>query len=210
MKRVAAAVSTETIDNLMSRARDRRRTQRVKVTLLGRYMLEDRREFPCQTIDVSPGGVALFAPVRPTIGSRIIAYLDEIGRIEGVAVRPLDTGFAAALTGTATKREKLADQLTWLANRQALGLPEDRRHERVQPINPRSTLILSDGREYLIKLVDVSLSGAGMKTDARPPLGSLVTVGKTQGRVVREVEGGIAVEFIRSFDPASFDESVKL
>ena len=69
---------------------------------------------------------------------------------------------------------------------------------------------MSDGREYLIKLVDVSLSGAGMKTDARPPLGSLVTVGKTHGRVVREFEGGIAVEFIRSFDPASFDESVKL
>ena len=37
-------------------AADNRRYQRVKVDLLGRYMLEDRREFPCQVIDMSPGG----------------------------------------------------------------------------------------------------------------------------------------------------------
>ena len=35
---------------------ERRRFQRVKVDLLGRYMLEDRREFPCQVIDMSLGG----------------------------------------------------------------------------------------------------------------------------------------------------------
>ncbi|MCP2218910.1 UNVERIFIED_ORG: hypothetical protein J2R74_004280 [Bradyrhizobium japonicum] len=31
-------------------AEERRRFQRVKVHLLGRYMLPDRREFPCQII----------------------------------------------------------------------------------------------------------------------------------------------------------------
>ena len=38
------------------RPSDLRRHQRVKVALLGRYMLSDRQEYPCQTIDVSPGG----------------------------------------------------------------------------------------------------------------------------------------------------------
>ncbi|HWX58870.1 PilZ domain-containing protein, partial [Bradyrhizobium sp.] len=41
---------------------ERRRFQRVKVHLLGRYMLPDRREFPCQIINMSPGGLALLAP----------------------------------------------------------------------------------------------------------------------------------------------------
>lgn len=36
------------------RASDLRRHQRVKVSLLGRYMLSDRREYPCQTVDMSP------------------------------------------------------------------------------------------------------------------------------------------------------------
>ena len=43
-------------------AEERRRFQRVKIHLLGRYMLPDRREFPCQIINMSPGGLALLAP----------------------------------------------------------------------------------------------------------------------------------------------------
>ena len=37
---------------------------------------------------------------------------------------------------TARKRDKLAAQLTWLANRDILNLPEDRRHDRIVPRNP--------------------------------------------------------------------------
>ena len=40
---------------LVPLSQERRRFQRVRVTLLGRYMLPDRREFPCQVIDMSRG-----------------------------------------------------------------------------------------------------------------------------------------------------------
>jgi hypothetical protein len=195
---------------LFGRANDRRRHQRVKVTLLGRYMLEDRREFPCQTIDMSPGGVALFAPVNTPVGSRVVAYLDELGRIEGRVARHLDNGFALAMNVPLLKREKLADQLTWLANRHALGMPEDRRHERIAPRNVRSTLKLADGREHLVKLLDISLSGAALKADVQPPMGTIVTVGQTPGRVVRHIDGGIAIEFLRLMPAETFGENVKL
>jgi c-di-GMP-binding flagellar brake protein YcgR len=49
-------------------AEERRRHQRVKVSLLGRYMLADRREYPCQITDMSPGGMALIAPVSANPG----------------------------------------------------------------------------------------------------------------------------------------------
>ena len=52
------------------RQHDRRRNQRVTVNLLGRFMLEDRREFPCQTQDMSPGSVALTTPIVGRIGER--------------------------------------------------------------------------------------------------------------------------------------------
>jgi hypothetical protein len=210
MKQVAAVGSPGHAAELLALTSDRRRHQRVKVTLLGRYMLEDRREFPCQTIDMSPGGVALFAPVKAPIGARIVAYLDDLGRVEGTASRHLETGFALSLNVTAVKREKLADQLTWLANRHTLGLPEDRRHERITPRNPRSTLIMPDGREHLIKLIDVSLSGAAAKADIQPPLGTIITIGRTKGRVVRHFEGGIALEFLRLMPIEMFDETVRL
>ena len=61
-----------------------RRFQRVRVNLLGRYMLADRREFPCQVTDVSPGGMALVAPAVGQLPKRVIAYVDHVGRLEGL------------------------------------------------------------------------------------------------------------------------------
>src|SRR6516165_355601 len=112
---------------------ERRRFQRVKVNLLGRFMLSDRREFPCHVANMSPGGMALLAPVRGQISERVIAYVDHVGRLEGVIARHFENGFAMTISATARKRDKLAAQLTWLANRHILGLPEDRRHGRIAP-----------------------------------------------------------------------------
>ena len=190
--------------------RDRRKHQRVKVSLLGRYMLKDRREFPCQTLDMSPGGVLLFAPVKADVGERVVVYLDQIGRIEGVVARQIDNGFALSINVPLMKREKLADQLTWLANRSALGMAEDRRHERVTPKNIRTTLIMPDGREYLAKIIDVSLSGVALQVDAKPPMGTAITVGRTQGRVIRQFEGGVAIEFLRLIAMDKFDQNIVL
>ena len=83
----------------------------MKVHLLGRYMLPDRREFPCQIINMSPGGLALLAPGIGNVGDRVIAYLDHIGRVEGKITRIIDNGFAMTVGATARKRDKLAAQL---------------------------------------------------------------------------------------------------
>src|SRR5512139_1765498 len=180
---------------------ERRRFQRVKVHLLGRYMLPDRREFPCQVINMSPGGLALLAPGIGNVGDRVIAYLDHIGRVEGKITRLIDNGFAMTISATPRKRDKLAAQLTWLANRQVLGLPEDRRHGRMTPNNPSARLILPNGNNVGCRIIDISQSGVGIATEHRPEIGSLVTIGKTQGRVVRHLENGFAVEFTRLQHP---------
>jgi hypothetical protein len=189
---------------------DRRLHQRVKVSLIGRYMMPDRSDYPCQSIDISPGGLAVAAPVRPDNGSRIVVYLDSVGRIEGTIARHLEDGFALKLNVPAMKREKLADQLTWLANRTALGMPEDRRHERIEPRNRRSILKLADGQEYPVKIIDISLSGVALMINAELEMGSLVTVGKTVGGVVRIFSGGVALEFTRMLNEALFDEDIQL
>ena len=178
-------------------SQERRRFQRVRVNLLGRYMLADRREFPCQVTDMSPGGMALIAPVAGQPGERVIAYVDHVGRLEGVIARQFPNGFAMTIGATTRKRDKLAAQLTWLANRHILNLPEDRRHGRFTPRNPSARLILPNGLNVACRVIDLSASGAALKTDQRPELGALVTIGKTTGRVVRHLEDGFAVEFTR-------------
>jgi hypothetical protein len=176
---------------------ERRRFQRVRVNLLGRYMLPDRREFPCQVIDMSPGGMALIAPVVAEIGDRVIAYVDHIGRLDGTVTRHLPNGFAMTVTATARKRDKLAAQLTWLANRHILGLPEDRRHNRVTPRNPTTRLVLPNGSIVVVRITDISQSGAAIRSEHRPEVGSPVTIGKTPARVIRHLDDGFAVEFLR-------------
>lgn len=187
---------------------ERRRFQRVRVNLLGRYMLADRREFPCQVSDMSPGGMALVAPVSGQPGERVIAYIDHVGRLEGTVVRSLPNGFAMTIAATPRKRDKLAAQLTWLANRHILGLPEDRRHGRLVPRNSRSILTLPDGTTAPCQIIDMSLSGAAINSELKPPVGTLVLLGRTQARVVRYREDGYAVEFTRLQHPDTLEENV--
>jgi hypothetical protein len=85
---------------VLSHKEERRRFQRVRVNLLGRYMLADRREFPCQVLNMSPGGIALFAPVVGQPGERVIAYVDHLGRLEGTIARLIANGFAMTIAAT--------------------------------------------------------------------------------------------------------------
>jgi hypothetical protein len=191
-------------------AEERRRHQRVKVNLLGRYMLADYREFPCQVVDMSPGGMAVVAPVAGVPGERVIAYVDHLGRLEGKIARLLDNGFAMSIAATTRKRDKLAAQLTWLANRQILNLPEDRRHGRFVPRNTSARLILQNGTNITCRVIDLSASGAAIAIapDLLPPVGSPITIGKTPGRVVRHIENGFAIEFQRLQHPDFIEDNV--
>ncbi|HEU5019843.1 MAG TPA: PilZ domain-containing protein [Pseudolabrys sp.] len=191
-------------------AEERRRHQRVKINLLGRYMLEDRREYPCQVVNMSPGGMALTASVAGKPGERVIAYIDHLGRVEGTVARTIENGFAMTISATLRKRDKLAAQLTWLANRSMLNLPEDRRHGRFTPRKSLARLILPNGRNVSCRVIDLSQSGAAISIapELRPAVGAAITVGKTQGRVVRHIENGFAMEFTRLQHPDFVEESV--
>ena len=174
---------------------DQRSFQRVSVNLPGRLMLPNHDEYDCSVIDMSPGDASFICSARPRVGERIIAYVDHLGRIEGNVALLNDEGFVIILTATDRKREKLAAQLTWIANKHELGLPEDRRHNRLTPRNTRTEITLDDGRRYPCRIIDLSLSGAAVDIDVRPALGTPVQLGNMKGRVVRHFQEGVAIEF---------------
>ncbi len=187
---------------------ERRKHRRVRVNLFGRYMLETRQEFPCQAIDMSPGGLLLKAPAVGYVGERVIVYLEQLGRIEGKITRVMPGGFAMSIATTMRKRDKLASQLTWLANRSVLGLPEDRRHMRVVPRNPLTVVTLPDGGSVNVRLIDVSVSGAAFTSETRLEKGISIMLGSTPARVVRVSDSGVAVEFATPITDDRFDESI--
>ncbi|MGD9806238.1 MAG: PilZ domain-containing protein [Hyphomicrobiaceae bacterium] len=182
---------------------DRRRHRRVALTLLGRFMRSNKQEYPCRSIDISVGGIALMSPVPVDDGETIVVYLDQLGGLEGIVTRQFPGGFAIGFNTTQHRREKLAAQITWLINRHELDYVEARRHERVTPRNSSSSLTLEDGVVLPCQILDVSISGASVVTNVRPPLGSEVVLGKLRSRVVRHHEQGIGVRFLDIQQPTA-------
>jgi hypothetical protein len=67
---------------------------------------------------------------------------------------------------------------------------------------------LPDGRDYQARIVDLSLSGAALAIEVRPPIGSPVMVGKLRARVVRHFDDGIALEFATQQTQASLEQNL--
>lgn len=186
-------------------APDRRRHKRIIVELLGRFMRENKQEFPCKLIDISAGGAAIkpMAAVAVNPGERIIAYFDHVGGIEGTVARTFEGGFAFKIASTQHRREKLADKLTWLANRSELDGADERQHERIAPNTGRQMLQLAEGIVIECQVLDISVSGASIGTPARPEIGTEVTLGKLRARVMRHHAQGFGVQFIDTQSQAS-------
>jgi hypothetical protein len=182
---------------------DRRRHVRFEVNLLGRFMRADKTEFPCRVTGLSVGGADFMAPVAVTNGERIVAYLDQLGGIEGIVNRADKDTFALTITATQHKREKLAAQITWLVNRSELEGIEARRpgHERIASGDKATVMRLADGQEIDVHLQDVSISGASVLTAVRVPLGTEIILGKLRALVVRHHAEGVGVQFLDIQNP---------
>lgn len=188
----AARLSTGAIPS----ARERRRFRRVPIVVGGRMLDPLGREHDCRTADISPGDVRLAAPILPEIGHRVVLYLDGFGRMTGSVARNCGVGEVAIIFDfSAHKREKLAEQLTWAVNKEALSLEEAPRiivREGIQ----LARVEIEGGEAYEGEILDFCLAGMILKTPKPAPLiGAWVRVGGIFGRVARLTEGGFAVDF---------------
>ncbi|MCP1914967.1 hypothetical protein J2R96_007447 [Bradyrhizobium elkanii] len=76
------------------------------------------------------------------------------------------------------------------------------------PRNPIALLTQEDGTRMTCRIIDLSLSGAAIAAENRPPLKSLVMLGRVQSRVVRNLEEGFALEFVHEQSAETLEESV--
>jgi hypothetical protein len=176
-------------------APDRRRHRRVQWAVRVRGLTGEGEEFTCTTVDVCAGGLRINLARPLTQGENLVLYIDEIGRVEGIVARVLnEIGYAIEFKVPPRKRDKIADQLTWLINRDRLGLSDEREAER-RPGGGQIVAVYS-GVSIACAVADVSIFGVALKTSGpRPMIGDRVQVGERAGTCVRYVEGGFAVDF---------------
>jgi hypothetical protein len=180
-----------------------------KTVLFGRFMLPDMSEHPCQVLNLSVDGAIFISAEVPQGGQPIVAYIDDVGRIEAISAEPVSGGFQVRFPLTGTRRERFEQRLRSLTSRSGPDGPESRRHARVQLSDSKSHITLPDGRVYPCEVHDISLSGAAVKVAVLPSLGTHVMLGRMRGRVVRYVEAGIAIEFMKQLDRANFAENLR-
>ena len=164
-------------------------------------MRANKQEFPCRLNNISVGGAAIMSPIAVEVGEHIIAYFDHLGGLEGSVVRTFEGGLAIQFQATQHRREKLAAQIMWLVNQKEYDGATQRRHERFQTANKTSNLKLADGAVAQVRVLDVSISGASVGTEVRPPVGSEVLLGRLRARVARHHSEGLGLEFLDTQNP---------
>ena len=194
--------TNDAFDALVERLRTAERRQHVRFNLnvAGRYMCEDKSEYPCAIVDISVGSAAITTSGPACPGEQIIAYFDRLGGIQGSVFKVTDDGFVMLFNIGAQKRERLAAQLTLFVNSDELD-PEDLRrsgHNRIMVADKDIKVTRDDGSTMTVTLADVSVSGALLLSNERPPITSLLTVGRLRAKVVRHHESGFAVQFQNS------------
>lgn len=181
----------------------------IQQTLFGRFMLPDMSEHPCQVQGIGLEGATFITSSVPEPGLPIVAYLEEVGRVEATSAEPVQGGFHVTFALTGARRDRFESRLRFLSDKQKGSSAEDRRHTRFEPASKTSQITMPDGREYPCEVLDISLSGAGIKVDVMPSLGTYILLGKMRGRVVRYLDSGIAIEFVKLLDRNQLTDQVR-
>jgi PilZ domain-containing protein len=176
--------------------------------LFGRFMLPDTSEHACKVSGLSVEGAIFSSELSPPAGLPIVAYIETIGRIVGVSGDPTEGGFKVNFTLAGNRRERLASRLASLNTKGEEEESEPRRAQRFQLSDSSSQLCLPDGRVYACEVLDISLTGASVKTDILPTLGTCIVLGKMRGRIVRYTDQGIAIEFVNRLDQATLARQI--
>lgn len=173
---------------------ENRKHRRIAVPLIVKMLMENGSEEEAIVRDISAGGASILSEVRPPIGSRVILYIRDVGRLECSVVREHPHGFAVDFYCSKSRRDKIADKLTWLANRSRLGLAEDAMTLEGSK-GEHADLVLSSGVTMDCHIVGLSLNGASVQVAPRPSIGSEVVLGRMRGTVTYHMPGGVGIEF---------------
>lgn len=188
---------------------------RVVINLPGRYSLAnrrgangERREFACRAVNLTPHVVALCAPVIGKLGERVIAHIDEIGKLAGTIATHLSEGFIMSIQASEEERTNLVTKIQWLGTRNTDDVEDQRSSGRFVPRQCIAQLLQADGTFASCLIIDLSETGAAVSADIVPAPGTVLAIGQVIGRVTRIIEEGFAIKFIHRQDLDDIERKV--
>ncbi|WP_422678263.1 hypothetical protein [Bosea beijingensis] len=167
-------------------------------------MLQDGSEHLAETVDASLTGISFRSRAVPYRGQRVIAYVSDLGRIEGTAARISKDGFAITIAGTRYRKDKIAGALTW-AKLEEIG---GRTTERISPV-VKDALLFTNNAAHAVEILNVSRGGAAVRSSVFLPLGAVVRLGDHAAIVLRLENGVYALAFERELAPEIVNSDIR-
>ena len=173
---------------------ERRRYPRLPLDDLGRYLLASGQEFACRARDVSLVGLALSGPLAGRSGERVVAYLDRLGRVEGVLMRVTRSMFAIQFAGGEARQRRLRRRLVDIfQDEMAIFTGEAR--SASDPTAPRVVVVRAPCGDLCGELIAISFEAAEVAMEGPPAVGSPVRLLGRLGFVARQQPGEVLIEF---------------
>lgn len=183
----------------------------LRLQLFGRYLLLDGKSYPCRTLIIDPNQIALSCEVNGSPGDRIDLDLDLLGVLHGV----IEARMAAGLRVNVGEnyQDHIAQKLAWFKACLGYGPADmdfaptrEKRAQRIIPLRPECMFVDADGGSHTAKIINISRSGAAIRTSYRPTVGAPILLGRDgrRGLTVRCFEDGFAIAFLELISPAQF------
>ncbi|MGO9359493.1 MAG: PilZ domain-containing protein [Xanthobacteraceae bacterium] len=167
------------------------------------------RTFACRTSRVSPYRMIVSVPVVGRVGDRLTSYFGDFGRLDGEVSATMSGALLLELELTYAMREKLANKLTWLEQKQKdPAIIDQRKDPRIVPANPHSSVTFADGAVHECFVIDMSSTGVAVSAEVQPKIGTPLAVGACVGRVVRHFPEGFAVRFVESHNRDNLERRI--
>jgi CheY-like chemotaxis protein len=177
---------------------DRRQFERLRTNLPGHlFNPEDWQTVECRVLNLSAGGALVQCDAAASLPDHpLVLYVEHFGRFEGAIAHRSPTLVGLKFRAGEAKRGRLKEMLASYAEHGTAGVETMRKFPRFKS-DGSVTLTRASGREITCDVIDISPEGVSLRTREFPPVGEVVSVGKTRGRVVRHHDEGIALQFIR-------------
>jgi hypothetical protein len=189
----------------------------VNVAVDGHYTLPNwydpegkLRTFACRTNRVSPYRMIVDVPVVGKVGDYLTSYFRDFGKLDGRISDTKPGCFLLELDVTYATRERIANKLTWLEEKQKDpdSIIDLRKNPRVIPAKSHTTLTLADGGVHECFVIDMSVTGASVSARVDLEVGTPLAIGSCVGRVVRAFASGVAVRFVEKQNQHELDRLV--
>ncbi len=190
----------------MTKTENSRRFKRIYLDLPAKLTVNGIDEYDARVLNISPGDMAIMVDANVAVGDTVVAKISDLDVIEGRAVRIFPDGFALSFLLPRRRRVQLTEKLVMRANPAFSEGLSDRRITSRHTTGDQCTVCrLPDGASLFVRVIDMSVDGVSVEAPRKPPVGSVIHIGRSRGVIMRHTPRGFVVVYNHEDDSTQAD-----